>query len=100
MWSGTVFPRPVRTLKYSSIPAAIVHYVASMHILRIKRQFFVLFNCPSEPSEEHKEIADSHTLVDKVSCGSARLTECGSPARRTRSHRIAPEVWIRMCKSI
>jgi hypothetical protein len=74
--------------------------MASMHILRIKRQFSVLFNCPSEPSEEHKEIADSHTLVDKVSCGSADLTKCGSPARWTRSHRITPEVWIKMCESI
>jgi len=76
------------------------HYVASMHILRIKRQFSVLFNCPSEPSEENKEIADSHTLIDKVSYGSGGLTECGSPARWTRSHRIAPEVWIKMCESI
>jgi hypothetical protein len=47
-----------------------------------------------------KEIADSHTLVDKVSCSSAGLTEGGSPARWTRSHRIAPEVWIKMCESI
>jgi len=76
------------------------HYVASMHILRIKRQFSVSFNCPSEPSEEHKEIADSYTLIDKVSCGSAGLTERGSPARCPRSHRIALEVWIKMCESI
>ena len=66
--------------------------------MRVKLQFSILFNCPSEPSKEYEEVTDAHTLVDKVPCGSAGLTECGSPARWTRSHGIAPEVWIKMCE--